>query len=104
MSLESIKQEFLPRYLSSGEYKFYKYLLVYALNKLVLKNLEEIENITPELELFEYHEKFLAMYRREGSEEYLEISKIFRRAAHKIYRVMLKQGMTEKSNKFLNLV
>ena len=35
---------------------------------------------------------------------YLDIAKVFRKVAHKIYRVMLKKSLTPKNSKFLNLV
>ncbi len=104
MSIDTVKEDFLPKYLSSGDDKFYKFLLVYALNKIVLFKLQDFKGTSPEVELLFYHDKFMALHRREGNIEFFKIAKIFRKAAHKIYRAMLKKNMIEKSNKFLNLV
>jgi hypothetical protein len=59
---------------------------------------------SPDLEFLEYYDKFMILYRREGDPNYLEVARIFRRAAHKIYRLMLKKQMTSHNAKFLNLV
>ena len=56
------------------------------------------------MELMEYYDMFLKLYRREGEAIYLELAKQFRRAGHKIYRIILKKGLTERNNKFLNIV
>lgn len=104
MSADILKQEFVPKYLAAGEQKFYRFLLVYALNKLVLIEQKVYKGLTPNLEFLDYHDRFIVMYRREGEATYLEVAKIFRRAAHKIYRIMLKKNMTLVDSKFLNLV
>lgn len=104
MSVDVLKDEFVPKYLASGEQKFYRFLLTYALNKLVLINKDVYKGISPEIEFLSYYDRFIVLHRREGNEVYLNVAKIFRKASHKIYRVMLKKDMTEKNNKFLNLV
>lgn len=104
MSADILKQEFIPKYLAVGEQKFYRFLLVYALNKLVLFEQKSYKGIYPNLEFIDYYEKFILMYRREGDMVYFDIARIFRRAAHKIYRIMLKKNMTIVDLKFLNLV
>jgi len=104
MSVEALKKEFVPKYLAAGESKFYRFLLLYALNKLVYIEKGTYKGISPELELMGYYDQFIILYRREGEEVYLDLGRVFRRAAHKIYRVMLKKKMTEKNIKFLNLV
>lgn len=104
MSLESLKKEFIPKYLSAGEQKFYRCLLVFGLKQLVLIDKGvHIEN-TPDLEFLDYYNKFIILYRREGEEVYLQVARVFRKAAHKVYRIMLKKGMTSTNIKFLNLV
>lgn len=95
---------FLEKYKLIGEQKFYRFLLTYALNKLISINAGTYKGITPELELLEYCDKFMVLYRRDGDFVCLEMAKVFRKAGHKIYRIMLKKNMTKKNNKFLNMV
>jgi len=104
MGTSEIKQEFLTKYVAIGEQKFYRFLLIYALNKLILISKNEHKGSTPDLEFLKYHDQFVILYRREGEENYLNMAKIFRKAGHKIYRIMLKKGLTPQNNKFLNLV
>jgi hypothetical protein len=104
MSIDGLKKEFVPKYLAVGEQKFYRFLLMYALNKLVLINKGTNIELTPDLEFLDYHNRFIILYRREGEEVYLQVARIFRKAAHRIYRIMLKKGMTAPNAKFLNLV
>ena len=104
MSADVLKQEFVPRYLSAGEQKFYRFLLTYALNKLVLIEKKVYEGLDPHLEFLDYYDRFIILYRREGDEVYLEVARVLRKAAHKIYRIMLRKDMTTSNAKFLNLV
>lgn len=104
MSADILKQEFVPKYLATGEQKFYRFILVYALNKLVLIEQKTYKGDLPNLEFLGYHDRFIILYRREGEEVYLQLAKLFRKAAHKIYRIMLKKNMTAVDPKFLNLV
>jgi hypothetical protein len=104
MSTDGLKKEFVSKYLAVGEQKFYRFLLVYALNKLVLLDKNVSVDPTPDLEFLDYHDRFIILYRREGEEVYLRLARLFRKAAHKIYRIMLKKGMTPPNAKFLNLV
>ncbi len=104
MSVEALKNNFVPKYLATGEQKFYRFLLLYALNKLIYIEKDAFKGKSPELEFLEYYDQFIILYRREGEEVYLELARCFRKAAHKVYRVMLKKNMTEKNAKFLNLV
>ncbi len=99
-----LKETYLPKYLSGGKERFYRSLLTYALSKLILMKESKFGGISPDIELLQYHEIFVLLYRREGDEVFLEMSRLFRKAAHKIYRVMLKKQLTPKNLKFLNLV
>lgn len=100
-----MKQEFVPKYLEAGEPdKFYRFLLFYAINKMVLIEQGFAKCITPDVAFLECHDQFIIMYRREGLEHYLDMARAFRRAAHKIYRVMLKKKLTTYNPRFLNLV
>lgn len=104
MSNESLKSTFIPKYVSIGEDKFYRLLLAHAVSKLAnLKN-KTHKGKTPDLEFLECHDQFLALYRRENDKVCFEIAKCFRRAAHRIYRLMLRQQLTPRNSKFLNLV
>jgi hypothetical protein len=104
MSADILKQEFVPKYLAAGEQRFYRFLLVYALNKLVLMEQKVYKGAPPHLEFLDYHDRFIILYRREGEGVYLQVAKLFRKAAHRIYRIMLKKNMTVLDIKFLNLV
>lgn len=104
MSADTLKKNFVTKYLSNGEAKFYNFLLFYAVSKLVSIEKKEYNGVNPNLEFLDYHDQFIILYRREGDILYLEIAKLFRKAAHKIYRVMLKKNLTPINKKFLNLV
>jgi hypothetical protein len=104
MNDQDIKKEFINKYMTVGDKKFYNFLLAFALEKILQVKKKSYKGVHPHLEYLEYYEKFLVSYRKEGDEVYLQIAKNFRRAAHKIYRSMLKQNMIDKDNKFLNLV
>ena len=104
MNPDSLKKDFLEKYKNIGKVKFYKFPLVYSVQKLIVLEKKEFTIIPPNIELLEYYDQFIILYRREGDEIYLEIAKIFRRVAHKIYRIMLKRNLTPRNNKFLNLV
>lgn len=102
MQQDNIKKLFINKYSTVGEEKFYKFLITYALNRIVEPTVKS--NYNPALELMDYYDMFLKLYRREGDEIYLELARQFRRAGHKIYRVIKKKGLIEKNNKFLNIV
>jgi hypothetical protein len=104
MSEDVLKKEFVTRYIAVGEQKFYNFLLFYALNKLVLISQNKYNGVLPSIEFLEYHDRFIILYRRDGDDMYLKIAKLFRKAGHKIYRIMLKKNMIIKNEKFLNLV
>lgn len=104
MSGDTLKQEYIPKYSVDGEQKFYRYLLLLGLNKLIMIEKGLYKGITPEIEFLEHYNRFIILYRREGDEDYLRIARLLRRAAHKIYRIMLKKKMTKINLNFLNLV
>ena len=104
MSTDVIKKIFLDKYKLSGQEKFYKFLLFYSVQKMILLEKREVSIVAPHLELLDYYNQSIIWYRREGDEIYLNMAKVFRRAAHKIYRVMLKKELTNKNDKFLNLI
>lgn len=105
MSVELLKEKFVPKYMEAGEpNKFYRFLLFYALNKMVLIEQGFLKEIHPDMAFLDCHDQFIILYRREGEEHYLEIARAFRRAAHKIYRTLLRKKMTAYNPRFLNLV
>ena len=59
MSAEVLKKEFIPKYLATGDEKFYRFLLTYALKKLVLINNGTYKGTSPDLELLDYYDRFL---------------------------------------------
>ena len=99
---EESKKLFLTKYSTVGSEEFYQFLLDYAHNRLAIGKSSKVPS--PEIELMEYYNKFLVLYRKERDESYLDIAKLFRKAGHSIYRLMLKKGIIERNNRFLNLV
>lgn len=98
---EDVKKIFLEKYEKTGKEQFYQFILSYATSRL---NKGEMQKPTPENELLSYYEKFLALYRKDNNENYIEMAKTFRRAAQKIYKIMLDVGLTTKNTKFLTAV
>ena len=104
MSIDGLKQDIVPKFVASGEQKFYRSIIFIALQKLILIEKGLYKGTPPNLEYLEYYDQFIILYRREGDEVYLSIAKMLRKAAHKIYRIMLKKKMTPPNAKFLSLV
>lgn len=104
MNLDVLKKEFLPRYLKLGDEKFHNFLIFHGISILVKIQNNEYKGLSPDLQYLEYYSQFLVLYRREGNASYLVMAKNFRKAAHKLYRVMLKKKLTPINLKFLNLV
>lgn len=98
------KLNFLDKFYAVGSEKFYNFLLTYSIDKLRKMQDHEYDGISPETELLDYYEKILSVYRSGIDEDHLELAKIFRKAAHKIYRIGLKQKLIKKNKRFLNLV
>lgn len=104
---EESKKIFIDKFSSFGDEKFYQFLLNYAIGKIADGNFKKKYNKSensPEKELLSYYDKFLFLYRNENNIIYLDIAKLFRRAANKIYRILLKKKVIKKSNIFFNLV
>lgn len=97
---EHLKKQFILKYHSGGGDKLYRFLISYAVERMA----DENKSMSPEIELFDLYEKFLSLYRQEDDLTLLEISKICRRAAHKVYRIFMKQNLIDKNVKFLNVV
>jgi hypothetical protein len=104
MSVEALKNEFVPKFLLKGEQGFYRNLLALATKLLMNTQKGTYKGTSPELLFLRCYEQFIILYRREGEDIYLDLARVFRRAAHKVYRTMLRSKMTEKNSRFLNLV
>jgi len=52
----------------------------------------------PEVRMLDISEAFMALYRTTGNNDYFTISKSLRRAAHVVYRQLLKHNKDKKSN------
>lgn len=101
MTPAEIKEVCLNKYLIFGEDRFYRFLINYATTRIISN---DNKGISPELELMDYHDTFIALFRKEGNDNYLKIAKLFRRAAHRTYKSLLKQGKSKHSERFLNVV
>jgi hypothetical protein len=102
MLSDDTKKLFLNKYNSFGEEKFYKFLINYSINRIVEDNIHKGQS--PEIELMDYYDKFLALFRKEHNRAFLEIAKLFRKAAHKTYKILLAQGKIKISDRFLNVI
>lgn len=60
----------------------------------------------PDLEILNLAEAFFALHRRTGNENYFIIAKVLRRAAHVVYRELMRQNKDKKPNfqRFLNVI
>jgi hypothetical protein len=106
---EEAKKIFVNKYESFGSDRFYKFLINYAENKIATdKDIKKEDKksiiISPEIEFMDYHNDFMSFFREENKTVYLDIAKLFRRAAHKIYFIMLKKSLCPYNPKFLNVV
>jgi hypothetical protein len=64
-----------------------------------------VENPDIDSLLLDYSDAFFVLYRKTGEEDYFVLGKVLRRAAHVIYRQIMKQDEDRKLNRrFLNIV
>jgi hypothetical protein len=96
-------KQLTDRYQKDGNERFYRYLLGSAVERLV-RIQAGLDATSPEIELLEQAEHFLRLYRKEGVDCYLDISRLLRKAGHKVYRLMLKKNLTPKNARFLQVV
>ena len=96
MEYENVLKEF-----KKNKNKFIESIFDQSKKKLNNINLKER---TPDLDYLELSDLFLKQYRRTGTVEYLEISNILRKVAHKLHWVMIKKGLINKKKNFINLV
>ncbi len=97
-------EEYIDRYKQMGADRFYGFLLTYSINKLIKIKEGTFDGLSPETEFLDFAERFLRLYRRNGDIIHLDISRTFRKAGHKIYRLMRKQNLIEKNKRFLQAV
>ena len=104
MKSNALKHDWISKYRTVGHDRFFKFLLSYGNDRLLKIQENSSSGISPEIEFIEYAEHFLVLFRRTGEMDYFTLAAIFRRAAHKIYRVGLKQKITKPNKKFSQLV
>jgi|JI7StandDraft_1071085.scaffolds.fasta_scaffold540891_2 hypothetical protein len=96
-----MENEILKLY-ERGSEVLYAKLILDALSKI--KSLPESREEYPDLLLLKMAEAYLGIYRRDQQKKMLEISKVFRRAGHKVHRILVKKKKIKKNRKFLNIV
>ena len=97
----SLQNSFVSKYQEIGEERFYEFLIDYSFKRI---EGNDFKKPTPEIELLLYHDKFLHFYRQDKTEVFISIARVFRKAAHEIYRHLLANKLIEHNPKFLNLV
>jgi hypothetical protein len=80
-----------------GEEGFYRHAVATGI-KL------SIQTPTPHVDMIELSDAFLLLNRQTGEEIYSNFSRIFRRAAHTLYRQFNKEEDKKINNKFLRAV
>lgn len=96
--------DYVDKYKAKGYDRFYAYLLSSAVSDLI-KIQEGKDGINnPATVFLDLAERFVRQYRCENETIFLDISKAFRKAGHKIYRLMRKQNLIPKNNRFLQAV
>jgi hypothetical protein len=93
--------DILEAYSSIGEQRFYRLLLSNGIKQLASMP-SELPH--PELQYLDMSDKLLILFRREKQPIYLDLSRIFRRAAHKLYKVSKQIGLSATNKRFLQLV
>lgn len=98
MDPEDVKK-FLHKYSMVGDEKFYIFLVKFSLEQPFVRG-----ERSSALKLMDYHTIFLKLYRKEGDEIYSDIARVFRKAAHKVFRVLCRRGLESRNNVFLYLL
>ena len=80
-----------------GEDGFYRHAVAFGIK-------ESIQTPNPENEMLEMSEAFFLLNRRTGEDLYNTFGKIFRRAAHTLFRQLKKEETAKPSKKFLRVV
>lgn len=66
--------------------------------------MEAATNKNYDVEILDLSKSFWQLYCRTGNEDYATVSRVFRRAAHAIYRQLVKKGQKISDPRFLTLV
>lgn len=98
---DDLRSLFLEKFIIVGDHDFYIFLIEYGFQRI---NSYQANELSPEKELMNLYFTFLDYYRAEENEYYFSIAKHCRRAAHAIYREMIRQEVVEYNPGFLNLV
>jgi len=61
-------------------------------------------NCNYDVEILDLSRSFFELYRRTGNEDYATVSRILRRAAHAVYRQLVRSGKKNSDPRFLTLV
>lgn len=103
---KKFKSIFYDKYKKIGELQFYNYLLNYCLTKINSIEKLKYKGIYPHIEMMKYHDMAMKIFRKEKNNDsnFIRLAKIFRKVAHKIYRVMLKKDLIETNYLFLTEV
>lgn len=95
---EELKQEYVGILKRRGEHGLYKR----AIGDFFIRT-RDVQH--PEIELLDISEGFFVLHRKTGEEAFLTIGRILRKAAHYLYRELLRNGHNSETNmRFLNLV
>lgn len=100
MGFSSLREQ----YLNNGKNKFYRSIILLALEKIISISENSFKGTYPDIEYLNYHDKLYILYKKDGDETYLEMAILFRKAAHKIHRVLLRKKLVLSNNRFLTLV
>jgi hypothetical protein len=100
----SALQKILEEFNTLGELSFYKKVLFASLKEVVLLKSDKEYTSTPHLSLLALHDTLISKYRADDKEQYLIMARIYRKVAHKIYWIMLKERLSNINYKFLNRV
>lgn len=101
---DKLKLVFFAKYQKMGPLGFYKYLLSNAAKQMVLIKNDEYKGILPHVELLNFYEKSLVLFRRDNNQHIFEMAKTFRRAAHKIYRMMINCSLAKFDGRFITRI
>jgi len=103
---KKFKSFFYDKYNKMGDYNFYNYLVTYCNGKISLIEESKYSDIYPHIEMMKYHDMAIKLFRVENYKDniLIKLAKIFRKVAHKVYRLMLKKQLIEKNYLFLTEV
>lgn len=84
-----------------GEESFVQKIVDLSLIKAIDDNYQN-----PELDILDKADGFVELYRKTSKKEYLDVARALRKAAHLVYRKLLKEVKHKQKNlhRFLNLV